>query len=836
MKTRGADSAAGPSSSSATAASSLVAHSGPSATTGSRRELRPRRAAGIRGAPPGATTPHAAPRIGGRLTRGLAAQLKANAGSSPIDNDDYPSSPEQPALSSSSQPRPLVGTSTSRSSRSSHKPSSSVPQSLAPAPLITGNRRLRKRGRPQSGFYGEDSDDEEDLENAYLSPSPDADPAAPPPSSSTQRTTRRRAPTSKSKRPKLCADSPRRSPGHRSQKPKVKRDFRPSEEASIENTVIPDWPSLPYFIWVQVFGYASASFNDDRDGVNWLLSTSRVCRAFAEPALTALYQCPALLTPAMAHNLVALLSRDPSTSSFNYRAKIEKLRIDVEAIVARSYKGKRLDCGALVAHLPRLKVIDFHHSKDLPPYRGLDGSLKWEYPVALFETLNSTAEQGGGERQPTKLTGWRWNSRLMGRGMGLGAIRTLHLTPCFASLKKLCFVNFQVPSLNAPRTADDAEVAAKDQAFIQSVADAIAALPDLEYLSIHCSTVVNEHFLPLLPKTLKTLELVNCWDINGDDFASYLDSHGHKLEQLNLHHNQSLNLFFLTNLRTACPKLRVLSMDFKTYKHHEFYPDSDPTYEEILRVDELPDWPETLETLELLNMRKWEADAAEVLFQSLVDSAPRLPKLRSLEIKAMLDIPFRQRSELRDKWEPKFKGIFLRKLADPLPFRTSRAAGEAATRPSPKARKAQRGLPVESPSRRSGRIATQMSNPSSRASSVGRELRRKNLALGRPSYAEPDTDDDDLDPEEDEEDEENSAGGSLRGRREENGSSASTPAAEGADLFIHGMCDKVEIQLDNQKPTEQIYRMEDFLDDEVSDDPSDEDWNGDQDVDVGYAW
>jgi hypothetical protein len=50
------------------------------------------------------------------------------------------------------------------------------------------------------------------------------------------------------------------------------------------------------------------------------------------------------------------------------------------------------------------------------------------------------------------------------------------------------------------------------------------------------------------------------------------------------------------------------------------------------------------------------------------------------------------------------------------------------------------------------------------------------------------------------------------------------------------MCEKVEIQLDNQKPAEKTFGMEDFLDDEP-DDLSDEEWNGDgEDLEVDYAW
>ena len=615
-----------------------------------------------------------------------------------------------------------------------------------------------------------------------------------------------------------------------------------SEEKSTEDAFIPDWPSLPYFVLVQIMGYASASFGDDRDGVSWLLSTSRVCKAFAEPAITALYRCPALLSRPMAQQLLALLSKDPSTTMFNYRAKVEKLQINVGEIAAKTNKGQHLDFGAaLVSKLPRLKVIDLTHDKDSSPYRCLDDNLRWHYPKVLFEALNGTQIQESGtgaevelvERQPTRLTGWRWNRRMMGPELNLDSIRALHSTPSFASLKDVCFMNYQIPSLHATRGGDDPEADARDLAVVRSVADAISALPDLESLSMESSTVVNEHFLPLLPKTLKSLTLINCWEIKGEDFASYLLSHGHMLQHLTLDHNQSLNLAFLTVLGTACPNLQSLCMDLKTYNHHEFYNDREPNYSHLLTVDQVPHWPETLETLELKNMRKWEADGAEVLFRSLVDSAHMLPRLRHLHLKAMLNIPFRQRSEIRDKWETKLKRVFLRNVDDPLPFRSLRQLPTEEDTNSPRTpKRSQKSTTVESPSRRSGRIAAHISNPSSRASSMGRDLRKN--TQGRPSYAEPETD------EEDEDEDDGAASSPVDGVTPRTGPAGSTPASPAdadAGFFHHGMCDKVEIVLDNQKPREHTFAMDDFLDAEQSDDPSDEDWNGDREVDADhYAW
>jgi hypothetical protein len=527
----------------------------------------------------------------------------------------------------------------------------------------------------------------------------------------------------------------------------------------------------------------------------------------------------------MAHGLVSLLSKDPSTTMFNYRPKVQELWIDVEEIASKTYKGQPLDLKTLVGSLPRLQFIQFFHRKDDPPYRTLDGSLRWHYPVAVFEALNGNRDSSEGQNTANhaRLVGWQWNRRLMGPDLDLAGLEACHRTPPFQSLKKVSFVNYQVPSLHAKASADDSELAARDQAFIQGLASAITALPALEHLSLESSTAANDQLLPLLPKTLKTLELVNCWDVNGDDFADYLLSSGHQLKHLILRHNQSLSASFLTVLGTACPNLQVLSIDFKTYRHHEFYRDSDPSYECLLSADQIPDWPESLETLQLLNMKKWTAEAAETLLQSLVDSAPKLLKLRRLDLKAMLSIPILQRSQLRNKWDRKLRQVFLREKEDPQRLFSLRKPAqkpnlEAAENATKKPRKAARALSAENPSRRSGRIALKWSNPSSRASSVGRDLRS---GLGRPSYAELDTDDDEDDDELQEEENGEEAGPSS-GESQPASPTGSAPGGEELP-FRHGMCEKVEIQLDNQKSAETTLTMDDFLDSEA-DDLSDDDW------------
>ena len=56
-------------------------------------------------------------------------------------------------------------------------------------------------------------------------------------------------------------------------------------------------------------------------------------------------------------------------------------------------------------------------------------------------------------------------------------------------------------------------------------------------------------------------------------------------------------------------------------------------------------------------------------------------------------------------------------------------------------------------------------------------------------------------------------------------------------MFRQAKCDTVDLKIDSQRPMEEQFGEDDFLDEEVS---GDEDWNGDVDADDfedgGYAW
>ncbi|CAK7563926.1 MAG: hypothetical protein SEPTF4163_001808 [Sporothrix epigloea] len=626
----------------------------------------------------------------------------------------------------------------------------------------------------------------------------------------------------------------------------------------------PPWATLPYLVLAEIFACGAGPL-DTIASVRWLLGVSRTCKSFTEPALRVLYRKPPMITMNMAHNLVDHLAKDPSTTTYDYRKKVKALGIDVGSLASRVYRGRHLDVPSLISYCPSLEAVDLFHYKDTPPYREQSENLRWSYPERLFEVLgslplrektqsacelaqeedNSSNDMAATSTPPRTasprytLKSWRWNQRLMGPDMTLDKIRAIHLSPTFAGLRELKFVNYQRPSLLALDPEEPAAIEA-DIYQAEAFASLLNALPNLTHLSMESSTAVNEYILPLMPKTIQCLTLINCWDVAAYQFAEYLVTHGQALRELTLNYNQSLSLYFLRVLGTACPQLQALRMNLTYYSQHAFYNDANPFYERLMMPKDVPVWPTGIQIIELEHLRKWEPDAAEVFFQSLVDAAPHMPKLRVLAIKAMLDIPWRQRCEMRDRWEAAFDRVFKRRAPPPEPanslsYYSKKEKQDESPRCSAKVR------PIDSvPSRRSHRIASHVASPSSCASSKSRKLRDK-APNNSVSYREPDTDEDipssgeSSDDSESGEEEANEGDKMAVEGKTDEASGEPWPSTQSVkNEFVHGMCDVVDIRIDNQKPGEIQYRMMDFLDSEDS--TSDEEWTGDGVEVLDYAW
>jgi len=464
--------------------------------------------------------------------------------------------------------------------------------------------------------------------------------------------------------------SPRKKGKHLKSAPKL--PVQVSQDTIQFTGVIPPWHTLPYQILVDIFRYASYPLYSESTfsalpTTKWLVTVAHLCKAFTEPALTVLYTEPPLAPMELAHKLVDLLGKDPAELSFKYRQKVESLRIDVNQVAAHSLSGRgQLDLYSLVKNLPRLVDLEFYHDKDNAPYRDLDAPIKWRYPEALFDGLefvNPQADPSRGDKTSVcKLRSWRWSSRLASKKYPIETIREIHLKPSFVGLRKIAFVNYQAPEL---QKGED-----EPPRHEEILAKSLSVLTNLEHLIFESSTLVNSILLPLLPKNLRNLELINCWEVSAEDLGSLLLTHGSQLRCLTLNHNISLKLSFLPLLGEACPKLQVLRINLTYYNVHAFYNDAKPAYDKLLEPHQVPCWPATLQTIELLQLRQWDTDAAEMFFQSLLDSAANLPDLRHLTIQAILNIAWRDRAAFRDKWIGSLDRVFKRISVLPKPNMT----------------------------------------------------------------------------------------------------------------------------------------------------------------------
>ncbi|KAK1597643.1 uncharacterized protein LY79DRAFT_666476 [Colletotrichum navitas] len=593
------------------------------------------------------------------------------------------------------------------------------------------------------------------------------------------------------------------------------------------NSVIPNWldPQIEHSIWVQIFQYAATS-DDEQDtlDINWLLRTARTCRQFTDPALTVLYKCPPIRDEIKAYDLVELLEKSPSLTAINYRAKIEALHIDVRLVALQGLTSPL----RMMQNLPRLSEVLLVHGYDQAPYRLLKESIKWTYPPELFLAFgvspNANAEAGD-KTAITRLRSWQWSSRLMAKDWEASLLRVkeVHQMPSFASLRKVKYVNYQMPSIRRDKDpGSNPDLQAEDERSVALLADSISTLESLEDLVFESSTIVGPSLFTLLPAKLKRLELINCAEVIADDLSLFLVTKGHHLESLVLHHNRSLNLGFLTVLGSACPHLMELRMNLQYFSLLEAIDDTLPSYDTLLFPEQVPSWPSSLQLVHLENLRYWSSDAAVAFLQSFIDSARDLPMLRHVSIKAMLDISWRSRSEFRRSWQEKFEKVFLRQSPDPKPLSTLRKPPPAETPSSLTVTKRRLKKLVAEPSRRSNRIVSHPSGTSSRASSTSRGLRGQRRKPQ--SYLEPDSDEFDSDGDVD-----------MDGARDSNedcgdqnreGAAIDAPVYHGT--FIQGMCTVIDINIDNQKPREHQYSMDDFLNDE-KDFESDGDWDGDMD-------
>ncbi|MCJ1465342.1 hypothetical protein MMC07_003960 [Pseudocyphellaria aurata] len=641
------------------------------------------------------------------------------------------------------------------------------------------------------------------------------------------------------------------------------------ETNSKETDNVPPWQSLPYHILTQIFLYASPRLGTKdffpNTSVLWFLECARLCRSFAEPALSALYYSPPLRPPTRARGLIRSLTSQTEHSTFNYRSKVKYLDVEADINLWRKYKGQDpISLEELIRLTPQLRGLRIHVAAyDLTRKHGI---FAYSNPKAIYQKSILTALQ----TQRIALREWIWNAETAVRH----SLREIHSTSTFQSLRTLVFNNF------GPAVSTEDELAY-----------AIKALPHLKGLVFRLSHIVNQKLLPLLPHRLESLEIVDCSSLTSRMLSQFLTTHGQELLQLILDHNQALNLSFLTDFAAACPKIQNLKMNLRFYNSHVTFHDLDPKFDALLEEDETPTWPASLADLDLLHLRKWNLDVAECFFSSLVDSANALTKLRRLNIKASLDESgWRDRVNFRDKWTSRLEQVFLRVSEPPSPHLKSMAAFKAykhqllaqnysvdnhklgaepkTERPSLRVvpKRGSKFSHVEIRENMPKKTTHNQSDNDAPLVEIRRSRRLKQQDMSKctrrakcqrgsdeSSSGESGEDDDDeyMSPK---------VSSSLhrrRHRRRKKGSDESSSSEDSAldddatgqeppdvnnrfaskqdGFHIQGLCDVVNVLFDNLRPTEEQLNESDFLDDERS---GDEDWNGNDDDmgEDGYAW
>lgn len=648
---------------------------------------------------------------------------------------------------------------------------------------------------------------------------------------------------------------------------------------------VPRWESLPYHILADIFFYASRPlwlhYFNTTPHVAWLLNSALICKAFAEPALSALYYSPPLVPPTRAEALFIHLSSQTEDSTFNYRVKVKYLEIESVAVLIQRASARYIELPDLLRFTPQLRGLTLCLPTDIPDMR-----MRYTASYKFKPTPQQVISRALASRS-IALQQLEYNCEVMG----------LHTLPMFIepnpspyshSLRSLTFTRYT-----------------NHNSSEEELAIGLMNLPHLRKLSFMSSDIVNQKLLPLLPNDLEQFTIAGCENVTSEVLSPFLATHGASFQQLTLDHNQWLNLSFLAGLANACPRLQTLRADLTFYYLDRFQPNLDPRFDRLFG-DEAPSWPESLQKLELFHLRKWNLTIAERFFSSLVDSAALLPDLRYIDIKASLDESgWRDRVGFRDKWASRLRGVFLRVFEPPNPLLKSIRIFEEHKSQSKKSNGINKSNGVVSASKhksdpkllnpsepsasdhlqadkfghksiKKDTVKAKRDTPSdgdvplatirrskrlkmSQGGQVGRALHPSSST--RQTRQKTGSDDDSSGEGSGAEDDGLYAGPKAppatrrrtrrRKRGSDQGSSSEDSAIDddageeiskpealddaGQEYHVQGLCDVVRIVIDNLRPTEVQLNEDDFLDEEVS---GDEDWNGDEEAegDAVYAW
>lgn len=446
---------------------------------------------------------------------------------------------------------------------------------------------------------------------------------------------------------------------------------------------IPEWQNLPYHVLVKVMQYAAYPLyigaSRDTGSARWLLSTSQLCTSFHDACIGALMYNPPIFPAHRANWLVDLLkasARDYDVSaertsaisrkklSLDYRPKVKSLDIEAKQILV---KKAGIDLEELLRYTPLLKKLRIYHNYDawskrytwaLPSHARSAG--RWSYGN-LFQVL---------DQNKIVLDTFEWNGRFLLEDPLLSTLHDVSLhSKSLSRLRSLTVRNLSLPDIaalnetiardNIPPGQDGQDIDDKPARLIswrRRIIAALQASSELREVAFHDSNIIDDETLKDFPSGLQKLEVCDCAWIKSEGLQDYLRTKGISLTTLVLQGNQSMSLSFMSNLQTTAPRLQVLEVDL-TYHDPTSYKDTEPLFDELMSTGR-PSWPSTLQSITIGPLRNLTAEDAENFYQSLVDAAVNLPYLRVLQLRTILNVSWRDRASLRQKWAGLFDETF----------------------------------------------------------------------------------------------------------------------------------------------------------------------------------
>ena len=554
-----------------------------------------------------------------------------------------------------------------------------------------------------------------------------------------------------------------------------------ADDLVIDSPVFPSLGGLPYDCLVHVLEFAASGLENDRKAPEeWLKQASLVCKRFTRPARAVTFRAMSLLDHYHARKLISYL-KSLATGS-KPRAWIQYLRIQAIPVLARKDQGEDpINLAELLKLLPMLRGLRLEINHDVPLRRSQGygfgaRSLNSVYQPSLINVL---------KEQQIHLRSIKWNYYFNRNSpFPWTQLAAIHKEPIFRRLEHVEVVWFNV----------FASVQNRD-IFAQSLVDALNSSLSLKSLTLNgCQLRLGLDVLGALPKTLENLTFTDT-AVHSVLLGQYLAECGGNLRSLRINYNRTIDLSFLGALDVNCPKLESLQYELSSISHQDSAVSSEGALQNLLPDGTIPTWPSSLQRVEMLYLRKWSLESAETFFKSFLQHAHKLPNLRALVLKATVNLDWKDRVKFRDKWTASLLKTFKRNVADPKPvnFYLPRNTGPPASKRLSSRRKTEAS---GSPSTRKRLRTATEDAPQSRRSS-GRITRMRKEQESTPVTRSLDND---------------------------NQKAELDDIEHYQDYAIQGMCDVVDIRIENLHPAHVQFEEKDFLDSEPS---GDEDWDGD---------